>query len=347
MSNRYDESAGRQEDYGRYGMARDRQDRGRYGQGGEARSWGDDYSELHQQRSQGAYGGLSHGSSNQPSGGGYSGGAAGGYGNFGGHGSQSGQGGYGPLYQGSSYGQDSSSFSRSSGPYDDRESSFYDHPDQGRGGYARGGQNRGRQLGDERYSSFSTGNPQHDPGGGYGYQGGARSHAPFSDQGGYSWDRNAGQGQSRGYSGEGGGTYGQTEYSQAARRSNWRTDNREGVDWGASQASEHHNDPHYRRWRDQQLDSHDRDYSHWRDQQAKRYDDDYKSWRDERHQAFSKDFEGWRSTRGAGGQSVSDLTPGAAAGASAGEAAVEDVTDGGTGRHDDKLKRDEKRDDKP
>ncbi|MEO6378263.1 MAG: hypothetical protein ABIO37_09590, partial [Caulobacteraceae bacterium] len=99
---------------------------------------------------------------------------------------------------------------------------------------------------------------------------------------------------------------------------------------------------------DQQLSGHDRDYAHWREQQAHRYDSDYKSWRDERHETFSKDFDGWRSSRsdqaakGAGGQSPSDLQPGAATDASAGQAAVEDVTDGGTGRHDEKEQRGEK-----
>lgn len=341
MSNRNDESAGRQEDYGRYGVARDRQDQGRYGaQGGEQRSWGDNsYSDYQQPRPQGAYGSISHGASNQAGGGGFSGGAAGGYGGFGGHGAQGGQGGYGPLYQGSSYAQDSSSFSRSSGPYDDRG---------GRGGYSQ-------QQGEERYSSFSAGDPQRDPGGGYGDRGGA-----FTGQGGYSWDRDSGRGQ-------GGGAYGQNDYSHAAQRSHWRTDQGPGQnrfqDQGFSQgqpardpyaqgdfspSSEHPHDPHYRQWRDQQLSGHDRDYAHWREQQAQRYDNDYKSWRDERHQAFSKDFDGWRSSRsaqaskGAGGQSPSDLQAGGSSVAEAGQAAVEDVTDGGTGRHDEKERRDEK-----
>jgi len=208
MSNRNDESAGRQEDYGRYGLARDRQDQGRYGQGGEHRSWGDNsYSDYQQPRAQGAYGSISHGASNQAGGGGFSGGAAGGYGGFGGHGSQGGQGGYGPLYQGSSYGQDSSTFNRYSGPYDDRG---------GQSNYARGQHEQGRQWGDDRYSSFSAGNPQHDPGGGYGPQGGA-----FTGQGGYGWDRDAGRSQ-------GGGSYGQNDYSPAAQRSHWRTDHGPG-----------------------------------------------------------------------------------------------------------------------
>ena len=323
MSNRYDESAGRQEDYGRHGIARDRQDLSRSGQGDERRSWGDNsYSEYHQPRSAGAYGSIAHGSSNQPSGGGYSGGAAGGYGNFGGHGSQSGQGGYGPLYQGSSYGQDSSGFSHYSGPYDDRDT-------------------RGQQRGDERYANSSAGNPRRDPG------------APFTGQGGYNWDREAGRGQ--------GGGYGQNDYSEAAQRSHSRTDSGPGqnrfAEQGYAQAqpapdpyaqgggfgqSEHHHDPHYRQWRDTQLSGHDRDYAHWREQQAHRYDSDYKSWRDERHQAFSKDFDTWRSGRpdqaskGPGGQSLSDLQASPTSGADAGKAAVEDVTDGGTGRHDEK-----------
>ena len=313
MSNRSDESAGRQEDYGRYGQARDRKDQGRDSQGGEQRSWGDNsYSDYQQQRPQGAYGSLSHGASNQAGGGGFSGGAAGGYGGFGGHGSQGGQGGYGPLYQGSSYAQDSSSFSRSSGPYDDRGGPGNAQSNSGRGGYSQGQHEQGRQGGDERYSSFSAGNPQHDQGGGYGAQ-----DAPFTGQGGYSWDRDAGRGQPR--------------------------DNGH-----AAQAPEHPHDPHYRSWRDQQLSGHDRDYAHWREQQSQRYDSDYKSWRDERHQAFSKDFDGWRSSRaeqtlkGAGGQSISDLQAGATADAAAGQAAVEDVTDGGVGRHDEKERRDEK-----
>jgi hypothetical protein len=60
---------------------------------------------------------------------------------------------------------------------------------------------------------------------------------------------------------------------------------------------DHHHDPDYREWRENQLRSHDREYYAWRDAQARNYDASYGNWRKSRQERFSSDFNAWRASQ--------------------------------------------------
>jgi hypothetical protein len=153
-----------------------------------------------------------------------------------------------------------------------------------------------------------------------------------------------------GYFVEGGGSYAQQDFSPAAQRSRLHEDQRHtgpGADFHAPPprgGPRHHDDhePHYRQWRDAQLDSHDRDYAHWRDEQARRYDEEYRGWRGERHATFTKEFEGWRANRG--GQSTGSAseasTPPNVNAAHGANPTLADIADGGHERQDGEHKDD-------
>ena len=64
----------------------------------------------------------------------------------------------------------------------------------------------------------------------------------------------------------------------------------------------------------QQQHHHDPDYQQWREQQLRNLDEDYQSWRGERYKKFSDEFDSWRKNR-QGGELKNDL-PGSAANAS-------------------------------
>jgi hypothetical protein len=57
---------------------------------------------------------------------------------------------------------------------------------------------------------------------------------------------------------------------------NWGNYGRSRNDWGRD---ERHRDPHYRAWRDRQIDSFDRDYDDYRRENQSRFDNDFSSWR--------------------------------------------------------------------
>ncbi|GHC88886.1 hypothetical protein GCM10007320_36150 [Pseudorhodoferax aquiterrae] len=63
----------------------------------------------------------------------------------------------------------------------------------------------------------------------------------------------------------------------------------------------------------QQQHHHDPDYQQWREQQLRNLDEDYQSWRGERYKKFSDEFDTWRKNRQSGEQK-NDL-PGSAANA--------------------------------
>lgn len=67
---------------------------------------------------------------------------------------------------------------------------------------------------------------------------------------------------------------------------------------------QHHDDPDYVSWRDDQLRAHDRDYQAWREERRRSYDDDYGKWRRERQEKFGQDFSDWRSQRGTAPESA-------------------------------------------
>jgi hypothetical protein len=332
MANRYEESGGRQEDYGRYGQDRgQRRDPSGPQASGEHRSWNDDQG-------------------------------------------RSGQ------YGQSSYGQ---------GQYGGYDRAGYRAGDYGQGG---GFGSAGYGQGEPPYSGVSGGNPQHEQGGGQGQgshnfsgqnQGGwGQAGAGRYGANQYGSNQYGSNQYGSGPYGQSGGSYGQQDFSQAAQRSNWREDQRfgshasTGQTWGQNQAPRDaygqedygqyggvrpstrfdrsadpgdDHDPHYRNWRDKQLSDHDREYGRWRTEQARRYDTDYASWRDKRHQSFRNDFEAWRAENG--GAHVGGANS-ATGGALAGTAAVQDVTDGGTGhqQHEavttDEIRRDARKDEK-
>ena len=259
-----------------------------------------------------------------------------------------------------------------SGRPDDRQAreQSYGRPGQ----YTRPGQNQG---GGDRYGQRAFGD--HSGAGGYGEGGYAsqRGGGGYGPQGYGAEERSGAAG-----TGRGGGTYGQQDFSESARRSQYRDDQRYGdhtvtgetwrnedergdrsrsENYGAVDSSRQYSaghqpqpgrhddhEPHYRRWRDDQLASHDRDYAHWRETQARRYDEDYHGWRDQRREGFSRDFETWRQDRSTGQTTGIQASaagashighPGSSArGSSLANTApepVQGVTDGHTGAHPD------------
>lgn len=183
-------------------------------------------------------------------------------------------GGSGPANQyGSTYGRD-----------DDRE----DFSAGRGGGYGQGGgyaQGQGGQ--DYPGTQYSGGGGAERWGGGR--QDGRRDYRQDEQQG---YDR-------------GGGTYGERDFSQAARRSQLRDDqrysggahqNQSNRQTGFSGYSEpDHHEPDYVNWKNSQLETHDRDYHAWRESQVKAWDEDYSKWRGERRSQFGQQFDAWRN----------------------------------------------------
>ncbi len=229
------------------------------------------------------FGQLTQGASNQAEGG-FGGDSVGGYGQQGLN-SQGGQGGRAPLTQGAGYGE---------------------------GGNQFGPAGRESQSGQAPFSA----NPDH-RGDGRGH-GNAFSSQSSLSQSSSSQSSSRQSGEARaGYYGQGRGSYAQGDVSPAAQRSRLHEDQLymgPGADSHAPGRGgpPHHDDhePHYRQWRDAQLQAHDRDYADWRDAQARRYDEDYRGWRGERHATFAKAFEGWRANRsGQSTGSAQDASP--------------------------------------
>ena len=217
-----------------------------------------------------------------------------------GYGGQLGKAVWGPLSQGSTYGQGGASFGHSGW-------SSHANPSDAPGGRGRGAGGdygfRGQGGGGQQWGERS--------GGSYGqgdYGAGARRSQARRDQ--------YGAGDREGFVAYGRG------YGDARR---------EPDEAHEAHGHDHDHEPGYRNWRDRQLASHDADYGRWRDEQARRYDEDYKGYRTSRHEAFSKGFDSWRTTR--------DAQPGGAPVDQAVDT-VSNVTDGGSGRvhrdHDDK-----------
>jgi hypothetical protein len=184
--------------------------------------------------------------------------------------------------------------------------------DRDRGGYGRGEQGgRGDQA--DR-GDYYQGN-ERSFGGGYGGQEyGSESRGDY---------RNAGQ--------NNGQNSGQRGGEQGGGRDTWRSDN--GAPYGDTQMNsgasgveqfgqpadysfhprqgqEFDND--YTRWRDQQMNAHDRDYQDWRRHQHEQYDNDYRTFRSAKRDHFDRTFQDWRAQRSGGGGGVPDrgVSPG-------------------------------------
>ena len=201
----------------------------------------------------------------------------------------------------------------------------------------------GGQSGKAGWGPLSQGSTYGQGGPGYGHSGwsahpnasdGPRGQGPGA---GGDHGRTGGGGQER--SSVSGGSYGQGDHGDSARRSFARTtqydsNDREGfVAYGrgygdSGREPDHDHEPAYRDWREHQLSGHDQDYRRWRDEQARRYDEDYRAHRASRHEAFSKTFQDWRSGQARDGKAPDQ--PSAAAGEAT--ASVRNVADGGEGR---------------
>jgi hypothetical protein len=73
----------------------------------------------------------------------------------------------------------------------------------------------------------------------------------------------------------------------------------------------HEFDPEYVRWRDAQLDAHDRDYAAWRRAQHEQYDHDYRDFHRARREDFTRRFQSWRDSQSAvGGMADTTVAPG-------------------------------------
>lgn len=113
-------------------------------------------------------------------------------------------------------------------------------------------------------------------------------------------------------------SYAASPEDNAARRSNWRRNQRQGdtgwtadsrpassaesgrYGWGgfaqdATAPDSESLDPDYLAWRNQQLALYDRDYAGWRDAQMQQHDRDYRRWR--RDRGADAGFSGWFSER--------------------------------------------------
>lgn len=205
----------------------------------------------------------------------------------------------------------------------------------------------GGQSGKAGWGPLSQGSTYGQGGPGYGHSGwsahpnasdGPRGQGPGA---GGDHGRTGGGGQER--SSMSGGSYGQGDHGDSARRSFARTtqydsNDREGfVAYGrgygeAGREPDHDHEPAYRDWREHQLSGHDQDYRRWRDEQARRYDEDYKAHRASRHEAFGKTFQDWRSSQAQRGGDSAAAEP--STGAAEPTASVRNVADGGEGRPD-------------
>jgi hypothetical protein len=74
------------------------------------------------------------------------------------------------------------------------------------------------------------------------------------------------------------------EDAERRRREDQRYDRSYGAAYGAERGyrSRHEHDPHYRNWRDRQLESLDRDYDDYRREHQSRFDTEFGSWRQTR-----------------------------------------------------------------
>ncbi len=61
----------------------------------------------------------------------------------------------------------------------------------------------------------------------------------------------------------------------------------------------------YQRWRDQQLECHDRAYRAWRTERVTQYDEQYKKWADSRRDKFNEEFSSWQKSQAAAGKTKS------------------------------------------
>ncbi|MBE7216885.1 MAG: hypothetical protein INR64_00275 [Caulobacteraceae bacterium] len=233
-----------------------------------------------------------------------------------GYGGQSGKAAWGPLSQGSSYGQGGPGWGHS-GWEGGRHRSPRGRDDYGFRGQGGGGQ----QWGGER---------------------GSYGQGDFDRSAQRSYDRTT---QYDPNDREGFIAYGRA-YNDAR---DWPHD-RQGHATDEDQGRDHDHEPAYRDWRERQLASHDADYRRWRSEQSRRYDSDYKSFRDQRHDTFSKGFQDWRDQQTADAVAGSPVTPATASGSTATAAAgafdkvgdnVRNVADGGEGDAKREHKHDE------
>lgn len=327
------------------GERRSSQDEDRFsaGQGGRERG---DYGNASRGYGEGgdtSYGQIAQGASDRP-GGGFGGANVGGFGQPGLN-SQWGQGGYGPMIEGANYGQGGGQFGPAGAgsqsgrsPYPTHEGGQSDHygergqrdsrghsdrTDPGQRSFGRE-QNlergRGSNLGQGGYGSTGSRTEETGPRLGerdrsyYGEDDGRREFGR-GEQGREFGRNDVGEARGQDEFGQGRGGFGRQDYSQTSRRSEFQADRHD-----------HDHEPHYRRWRDDQLASHDEDYRRWRDEQAKKYDEDYSTWRNERHSAFSKEFEGWRAGRSGASAGAASFAGGGESGSVGGRAGTSVTT---------------------